>query len=84
MTPIGFLEPFPNPKTYPTATPSPIAMKEVEIANLEGVALPAPLPGQFLIWNSSEHRNNRDTVFLLAKKSLTFLGAKLARQVNSP
>ncbi|MGB9835003.1 MAG: hypothetical protein ACPLPW_08580 [bacterium] len=43
MTPIGFLEPFPNPKTYPTATPSPIAMKEVEIANLEGVALPAPL-----------------------------------------
>lgn len=49
MTPIGFLEPFPNPKTYPTATPSPIAPKEVEIANLEGVALPAPLR-ILLVW----------------------------------
>ncbi|MCR4433871.1 MAG: hypothetical protein NUV70_07470 [Caldiserica bacterium] len=43
MAPLGFLEPFPNPKTYPTATPTPITMKEVEIANLEGVTLPVPL-----------------------------------------
>jgi hypothetical protein len=49
MAPIGFLEPFPNPKNYLIVTSSSQPMKEVEITNLGGITLPHPLRMLF-VW----------------------------------